>query len=162
MSENLHKMVPFCVFLFKILFFIITQYDDVSVKKFKMDTRLNDLYPWSEIISLYNFVCIGSIWLYSVCALRLRCPHHIGIGAPFAFRSPASAPLVGTSGGAGGSVLVGVVGSGDGLHTPTVEHFKQHYTFFYTFLHTHISKIPKQHYSNSSTKHSLIDFTLVI
>ena len=30
--------------------------------------------------------------------------------------------------------------------------FKQHYTYFYTFLHTYISKKYKQHYLNSSTK----------
>ncbi|KAF3950486.1 hypothetical protein CMV_023767 [Castanea mollissima] len=53
----------------------------------------------------------------SVCALRLRCPHHTGVGASFAFRSPALAPSVGASGGAGGSVPVDFVGSGYGLHT---------------------------------------------
>ena len=36
-------------------------------------------------------ICISLVRLYSVHALRLRCPHRTGIGAPFAFRSPASA-----------------------------------------------------------------------
>ena len=64
-------------------------------------------------------ICIGSVWLYSVHALRLRCPHRIGIGAPFAFRSPTLAPSISYNGSAGGSVLVSVVDSGNGLHTPT-------------------------------------------
>ena len=52
-------------------------------------------------------------------ALRLRRPHRIGIGALFAFHSPASAPSVGASGGAGWLALVDLVGSGDCLYTPT-------------------------------------------
>jgi len=44
-----------------------------------------------------------------VRALHLRCPHRTGIGAPFAFRSPASAPSVSANGGVGGSVLSALV-----------------------------------------------------
>ena len=51
--------------------------------------------------------------------LRLRCPHRTGIGAPFAFRLSASATSIDANGDAGGSVPVGVVGSGDSLHTPS-------------------------------------------
>ena len=51
--------------------------------------------------------------------LRLRCPHRTGIRAPFAFRLSASTTSVGANGGAGGSVPVSVVGSGDSLHTPS-------------------------------------------
>ena len=115
-SENLHKMLLFCVCV--CVFFLITQYDNVLLKKFKIETHLNDVVPliWTENIALS--VCIGSVRLYLVRDLRLRCPHRTSIGALFTFRLPASAPLVGANGGAGGSVLIGVVDSGDSLHTP--------------------------------------------
>ena len=64
-------------------------------------------------------ICIGLVRLYSVHALHLRCPHRTGIRAPFAFWSPALVPSVDSNGGAGGSVPVSVVGSGNGLHTPS-------------------------------------------
>ena len=104
MFENLHKTLPFCVLCF-FFFFLITQYDNVLLKKFKIETHLNDAVPliWIENIALS--VCIGLVRLYSVRDLRLRCPHHTGIGAPFAFRLPTSATSVDANGGAGGSVL---------------------------------------------------------
>nr|POF22512.1 hypothetical protein CFP56_65679 [Quercus suber] len=40
-------------------------------------------------------------WFGSVLCFLLRCLHRTGIGTPFAFRLPASAPSVGGSGGAG-------------------------------------------------------------
>ena len=69
-----------------------------------------------SLLSLYR---IGSVRLYLGVCFRLRRPHRTGIGAPFAFRSPASAPSVGASGGAGWSAPVGLVGSGYCLHTPS-------------------------------------------
>ena len=114
------RFVCVCVvFFFFFLIFIITQYDNVLLKKFKIDTHLNDTVPliWTENISL--FVCIGSVQLYSLRALCLWCPHRTSIGAAFVFQSLASTPSVGANGNAEGLVLVDVVGSGDSLHTPS-------------------------------------------
>ena len=68
-----------------------------------------------------------SVWFSSnsVHALCLRCPYHIGIRALFAYRSAASAPSVGASASAEGSTPVNLVGSGDGLHTPTYYSYKK-------------------------------------
>ena len=38
------------------------------------------------------------------------------------------------------------------------EHFKYTYTHFHTLFHPHVYQTPKQHYSNSFTKHPINDF----
>ena len=73
----------------------------------------------------------------SVHALCLQCPHHTGIKAPFAFQSLALASSVGASGDAEGSVPVGLVGSGDGLHTPTCYSYKKK-------KHAHDNLLPRK------------------
>ena len=79
------------------------------------------LYPRSET-TLFVSIRFG---FNSVRALHLRCPHRTGIGTPFAFRSLVLAPSIDASGGAEGSAPVGLVGSGDFLHTPTCYTYKK-------------------------------------
>ena len=120
----LFQTFKFQCFAFCVFFFLNNNPNDdvvVRTKKFEMDThtpkRCRIHYSRSEsLLCLYR---IGSVRLYfGVCfASPTSSPHRHR--APFAFRSPASAPSVGASGGAGWSAPVGLVVSGYCLHTPT-------------------------------------------
>ncbi|KAK9997343.1 hypothetical protein SO802_022029 [Lithocarpus litseifolius] len=64
-------------------------------------------------LEAHLFIFIGSVRLSTVLDFLLRSLHRTGIGTSFAFRSPASAPLVDGSSGARMSVQVGLVSSGE-------------------------------------------------
>ena len=73
----------------------------------------------------------------SVLDLLLQLLHHTRVGTLFAFHSSTSASLVGCSGSAGRSALVGLVGSGTSLYNPIYTYVRVHCNTGYciTLLH---------------------------
>ena len=73
----------------------------------------------------------------SVPDFLLQLLHRTRVGTLFVFRSSASAPTVGCSGGAGRSAPIGLVGSDTGLHNPIYTYVRIHCNIGYctTLLH---------------------------